>query len=244
MRLQGVGLLTVDLESLNRILKHPIRRKIVLALLEKKELAYGDLMNLTEVENTGKLNYHLKILGDLICKNDSGKYLLTEKGQLASQMLLKFPEKKPEHSPLRGGDAILIGFVGFLLALVNPGILSIFLVPSFGIGALYVGTVIILVYSLLAPGGAIWWLVVRRTKSHDPYDLFKPPLVSLALFVVLLISVILLRVTLTISVTVQNSGTISVELLDMLLFIMYAVSSFIGVAIFEILNRVQERKFW
>lgn len=243
MRLQGAGLLTADLESLNRILKHPIRRKIVLALLEKKDLAYVDLMNLTEVDNTGKLNYHLKILGDLICKNGSGKYLLTEKGQLASQILLKFPEKKPEHSSLRGGDAILIGSVVFLLALANPGILSIFLVISFGIGALYVGGIVILVYSLLAPGAAIWWLVVRRTRSHDPYDLFKPPLVSLALFAVLLISVILLRVTLTISVTVGNSGRVSVEFLNMLLFIMYGVSSFIGVAIFEILDRVRERKF-
>jgi len=73
--------------------------------------------------------------------------------------------------------------------------------------------------------------------------LFKPPLVTLALFAVLLISVILLKVTLTISVTVEDSGTISVELLNMLLFIMYGVSSFIGVAIFEILDRVRERKF-
>ena len=49
---KGVNALNVDLESLHKILKHPIRRKIVLKLDEKRELAYIDLMNLLEVENT------------------------------------------------------------------------------------------------------------------------------------------------------------------------------------------------
>jgi hypothetical protein len=89
---------SVDLESLHKILKHAIRRKIVLTLLEKKELTYVDLMNLVGVENTGKLNYHLKILSDLIEKDGNGKYRLTEKGQLASQLLLRFPEKKFERA--------------------------------------------------------------------------------------------------------------------------------------------------
>jgi hypothetical protein len=200
-------------------------------------------MSLAEVENTGKLNYHLKILGDLICKNGSGKYLLTEKGQLASQMLLKFPEKERERSPLRGGDAVLIGFVGFLLAIVNPGILSIFLVSFFGIGALYVGSVVSLVYSLLVPGGTIWWLAVRRMKHHDLYDLFKPPLVALALFMALLVSMILLGVSLTITVSIGNSGAVSIALPNMPLFMISGLfSSFIGVGIFEILHRVRERR--
>lgn len=58
--------------SLHKILKHPIRRKIVLALQEKQKLAYVDLMNVVEVENTGKIKYHLKILSDLIKKNGDG----------------------------------------------------------------------------------------------------------------------------------------------------------------------------
>ncbi|MFQ5999548.1 MAG: winged helix-turn-helix domain-containing protein [Candidatus Bathyarchaeia archaeon] len=93
--------MSVDRESLHKILKHPIRRRIVLTL-EKKELTYVELMKLVEVENTGKLNYHLKILGDLIEKGGNGKYRLTEKGQLASQLLLRFPEKKSEPMPLVG----------------------------------------------------------------------------------------------------------------------------------------------
>lgn len=125
---KGFQRLSVDLESLHKIIKHPIRHKIVLTLLEKKELTHMDLMNIVAVENTGKLNYHLKILGDLVAKNGNRKYHLTEKGQLASELLLRFPEKTPEHTLIRGGDAILIGFVGFILALANPG------VWGFGIG--------------------------------------------------------------------------------------------------------------
>jgi hypothetical protein len=112
--------LSVDFGSLQNVLKHPIRQRIVLFLLEKKELAYMDLMNLVEITNTGKLNYHLKILGDLIEKDENGRYHLTDKGQLASQFLLRFP-KKIEAASLHVPDAVLMGFAGFLLTLVNPG---------------------------------------------------------------------------------------------------------------------------
>jgi len=88
--------LTVNLESLSDVLKHPIRRKIVLTLYEKGRLSYIDLMNLVKVTSTGKFNYHLKVLGDLIDKNQNGKYGLTEKGQMIAQLLQKFPEKEPE----------------------------------------------------------------------------------------------------------------------------------------------------
>jgi glucose-6-phosphate-specific signal transduction histidine kinase len=44
-----------------------------------------------EVVSTGLLNYHLKVLGDLLQKDDRGKYILTEKGKVASQLLIQFP---------------------------------------------------------------------------------------------------------------------------------------------------------
>jgi hypothetical protein len=91
-RMNGVN---VDIQSLHGILKNPIRRKIVLSLHEKKELTYTELMNLVKVQNTGKFNYHLKILGDLVKKNQDEKYQLAEKGEIAAQMLLRFPEHKP-----------------------------------------------------------------------------------------------------------------------------------------------------
>lgn len=44
-------------------------------------------MNQLGISNTGKLNYHLKMLDELITKNPDGTYLLTEKGTLATQLL-------------------------------------------------------------------------------------------------------------------------------------------------------------
>ncbi|MCR6692110.1 MAG: hypothetical protein MRT15_06950, partial [archaeon YNP-LCB-003-016] len=101
-------------------LKHPIRRKIILTLFERGNLSYVDLMNLIEVSSTGKLNYHLKILGDLIGKDQNGRYTLTEKGLMIAQLLQKFPERKPQSTTLSMADATVIGFIGMALTLANP----------------------------------------------------------------------------------------------------------------------------
>jgi hypothetical protein len=233
---------SVDLQSLHKIIKHPIRRRVVLKLLEKKELSYMDLMNLVEVDNTGKLNYHLKILGDLIEKSGDGRYRLAEKGQLASQLLLRFPEKQADQMHLGGGDAVLIGFTGLLIALLNPGLWSILLVNWVGVGILYFGAILSLLYALMVPGGAVWWLTVRRTNSHDLYDLFKPPLVTFAISILLLVCMILLNVRLVISTPVQDSGNIEVVLPSLPMLILSGVLSFLGVAISEIIHRVLEKK--
>ena len=79
------------LGSLHKILKDDTRRKIILLVNEKGSLSYTDLMDDLEVVSTGLLNYHLKVLDDLLAKNAKGKYILTEKGKLASQLLLEFP---------------------------------------------------------------------------------------------------------------------------------------------------------
>jgi hypothetical protein len=79
-----------------------------------------DLMGAVAASNTGKFNYHLKILADLIQKDSGGKYLLTEKGQLAAQFLLTFKERGIEPSSLSMADGLLIGFAGFVLTLANP----------------------------------------------------------------------------------------------------------------------------
>lgn len=234
MARRGSKLLNVNLESLHKILKHPIRRKIVLELDEKRELAYIDLMNLLEVENTGKLNYHLKILGDLIEKNGNGKYHLTEKGDLASQLLHKFPEKTFKPLPLHGGDAILIGSIGFVLALTNPGFwaLPILGVVPVGIGMGLLG----LVYALMVPSGTMWYLTTRRTKSNDLYDLFKPPLVTSALFVIFVIIMYLLDIRLSFTFSEQEHFLI-IPLPGYI--IANTACSFLGVAISEMVYRAK-----
>jgi DNA-binding transcriptional ArsR family regulator len=80
--------------SLHKILKDETRRKIILLLNEKGSLSYTDLMDTLGIVSTGLLNYHLKVLSNLLKKNKEGQYTLTEKGKLASQLLLEFPEGK------------------------------------------------------------------------------------------------------------------------------------------------------
>jgi len=79
-------------DSLHKILKDKTRRKIIRLLDEKGSLSYTDLLNGLVDISTGLLNYHLKILEDLITKNEAGQYTLTEKGKHASQLLLDSSE--------------------------------------------------------------------------------------------------------------------------------------------------------
>jgi predicted transcriptional regulator len=86
--------MTAGIESLHKILKDQTRRKIVLSINEKGSLSYTELMNAVAVSSTGTLNYHLKVLSDLLTKDETGQYMLTEKGKLASKLLLEFPERE------------------------------------------------------------------------------------------------------------------------------------------------------
>ena len=61
-------------------------------LNEKGSLSYSDLMDSLGIVSTGTMNYHIKVLGDLVDKNEVGHYFLTEKGKLASRLLIEFPE--------------------------------------------------------------------------------------------------------------------------------------------------------
>jgi|SRR5205807_59833 len=119
-----------DLGSLHRILKDPTRRRILSALNEKGPLAYVEILGLLEIEHTGKLNYHLKLLGDLISKDDSGRYTLTEKGKLAVQVTSKFQRvsSQENQSTLHVGK---IGLGKLLLVLSIPLFILSF-IPSLG----------------------------------------------------------------------------------------------------------------
>lgn len=85
--------MSTGLATLHKILKDETRRKIILQLQDKGRLSYVDLMKILEIESTGKINYHLKILGDLITKTQDSKYALTERGKVASRLLLEFPDE-------------------------------------------------------------------------------------------------------------------------------------------------------
>ncbi len=78
-------------DSLHKILKDKTRRKIILLLNEKGSLSYTDLLDGLEDVSTGLLNYHLKVLDDLLAKTETGQYVLTEKGKIALRLLIEFP---------------------------------------------------------------------------------------------------------------------------------------------------------
>jgi hypothetical protein len=83
-------------DELLDILKNKTRRKIVILVNEQKTMTYTDLMDALKIANTGRLNYHLKILKDVLTKNADGHYLLTEKGKLVYRLLMEFPGPEKE----------------------------------------------------------------------------------------------------------------------------------------------------
>jgi hypothetical protein len=84
--------MNADLASLHKILKDQTRRQILLELNDKQALTYTDLKFAADVVSTGTLNYHLKILGDLVAKTESGQYTLSDKGKVAVGLITEFPE--------------------------------------------------------------------------------------------------------------------------------------------------------
>ncbi len=106
----------VELSGLHKILKDPTRREILKLLNDKGPLPYGELMVLAKVTNTGRFNYHLKVLGDLIEKLSDGRYSLTERGRLAVQMLDDFPERAVQTRDAKDNSKKLLIVAAILLA--------------------------------------------------------------------------------------------------------------------------------
>ncbi len=83
--------MSVDISQLHNILRDRTRARILELVHQTTSLSYVELQNLLQIDHTGKLNYHLKVLGDLLSKDEhSGRYSLGEKGEIAVQLLSKF----------------------------------------------------------------------------------------------------------------------------------------------------------
>ena len=107
-----------DWASLHKILSDTTRRSILELLAEKESLTYTDIMTLLQITNTGRLNYHLKVLGSLISKDEGGRYRLTEQGKQAADLLRTFPERVPPEKKLTGVKvtaAVVLILIGILL---------------------------------------------------------------------------------------------------------------------------------
>jgi hypothetical protein len=83
--------MSAGIGTLPKILKDQTRRQAIELLKEHGALTYTELMDALNIVSTGTLNYHLKVLGDLLTKNDSGQYILSDKGEIALRMLQLFP---------------------------------------------------------------------------------------------------------------------------------------------------------
>jgi hypothetical protein len=157
---------------------------------------------------------------------------------------MKFPEKAAERSQLGFADAVLIGFVGLVLTTTNPGFWGFPLIGVFGIGLFPVLAILILAYALIVPGGVMWRLTVRRARSHDPYDLFKPPFITSTLIVLSLIAMLLLKISVTVTFTTsmtdssysRGEANLSTLLLSGLIF------SFLGVGVSELIQKVVQKR--
>jgi len=113
--------------SLHKTLSDNTRKNILTLLSERGALNYTEIMTTLSINNTGRLNYHLKALTDLIMKDADGRYRLTEKGQLAANMLKTFPER------IQNGSSNLRKLVSVVL--ISVGILMI--APVIALGAFF-----------------------------------------------------------------------------------------------------------
>lgn len=94
-------------------LNHPIRRRII-EMLARDNMQYTHMLEELDVD-TGKLNFHLKKLGDLIEKDEKGLYKLTDKGLRAFSIMQQVPEKIEEASAARRIAAYFLDFFAVIL---------------------------------------------------------------------------------------------------------------------------------
>ena len=66
---------------------HPLRIRI-LKLLAEKPMGFSELKRELGIKSSGKLDFHLKKLGNLVTLNSDGKYTLTKEGYAALQAII------------------------------------------------------------------------------------------------------------------------------------------------------------
>ena len=66
---------------------HPLRIKM-LKLLAKRPMSFSELKRELGVSSSGKLDFHLKKMGNLVTLDSEGKYTLTKEGYAALQAIV------------------------------------------------------------------------------------------------------------------------------------------------------------
>ncbi|ADL19815.1 regulatory protein, ArsR [Acidilobus saccharovorans 345-15] len=93
-------------------LSHPTRRAIIRALGDRGHLTFTELMDAAGVKDTGTMTFHLRRLSQLIARNSSGEYELTELGRRAYEAIKVVEQKGQEQANVRaearGGEEGLL----------------------------------------------------------------------------------------------------------------------------------------
>ena len=198
-------------------------------------------MNRLEITNTGKLNYHLKTLNDLVAKNDQGAYMLTERGKAAAELLEKLPSQLAVSRSLKTFDAILIGLLGLALTLLPTSYTVIFggalNVPSIP----FVVPILIFLYPLFVPSYVMWRMTIKRTSSHDLYELMKPPVTAVGIFYIAVLLILLIPRLLAQPSTSTQTGTEILFVFTFLFAFLLPIFPLLGVLLFEGLYRFRSR---
>jgi hypothetical protein len=177
-----VALVVSKRDSLLSVLKDSTRQRILLLLQKQQPLAYSELMAETKVSNTGRFNYHLKILADFLEKGEDGKYRLTERGSHAAQLLTNGSTWNLNGNGKADlGSTVLIGIFGCALVLLNPIIIENFLGISLVVGLW--PSISTALYGFLVPGAFMWLLCDRCFKNREFQNVIKAPLFSILLLV-------------------------------------------------------------
>jgi hypothetical protein len=167
-------------DSVFKVLKDSTRQRILLMLLRHQPLMYGEMMTQSKVSNTGRFNYHLKILAVFLEKGEDGKYRLTEKGYHVAQLLANGPSwNLGRNNLVNRRNVLLIGTFGFALILLNPAILENFVGELLVVG--FWPTILVALYGFLVPGAFMWFLTNNRLKNHEFQNRIKAPLFSILL---------------------------------------------------------------
>jgi DNA-binding transcriptional ArsR family regulator len=74
-------------DEILKAVTHPVRRRIIESLREKNALSFNELIQCVDIGNHGKLGFHLRTLKGLVERDSSNKYCLTDKGQLAGELI-------------------------------------------------------------------------------------------------------------------------------------------------------------
>ena len=240
-----MSVMSLRADSLYRILKDKTRRKIILLLNEEGSLSYVDLMKVLQITNTGKMNYHLKILDDLIGKDDNGRYVLAEKGKLAARLLQEFPEDFVEEYK-RWVPAILTVYTVLVLVMgflaLNPRYIQQFFYTTVIAVAVGIFLLVLITWNRKFRIRFQKLLENHYARTKKPSFLFSRRILSLS--IILLASIITFLATYYYNPILLNSSPVFVYVIFTLLIAFLITIMILTLSLLKIiLRRLSHRSF-